>query len=47
MTARTIAGWLGIAPTSVITHRNNAYARIGVPNQRALVQQFYASEFLT
>jgi DNA-binding CsgD family transcriptional regulator len=43
LTAQEIGDRLGIAPTSVITHRKRAYQRIGVANQRELVQAFYAS----
>lgn len=43
LTAQEIADRLDIAPTSVITHRKRAYQRIGVANQRQLVQAFYAS----
>jgi len=37
MPARRIAAELGIAETTVITHRNSAYARIGVANLRELL----------
>lgn len=43
LTAQEMAKWLGIAPTSVITHRKRAYERIGVANQREMIQAFYAS----
>lgn len=43
LTADDIADWLGIATTSVITHRKRAYERIGVANQRGLLQAFYAA----
>jgi DNA-binding CsgD family transcriptional regulator len=35
MSARQIAAELGIAETTVITHRNSAYVRMGVANLRA------------
>lgn len=37
MSARQIAAELGIAETTVITHRSSAYARMGVPNLRAFL----------
>ena len=37
MSARRIAAELGIAETTVITHRNSVYARIGVANLRELL----------
>jgi DNA-binding CsgD family transcriptional regulator len=37
MSARQIATELGIAETTVITHRNSAYARAGVTNLRELL----------
>jgi DNA-binding CsgD family transcriptional regulator len=37
MSARRIAADLGIAETTVITHRNSVYARIGVANLRELL----------
>jgi DNA-binding CsgD family transcriptional regulator len=37
MSARQIAADLGIAETTVITHRNSAYARMGVANLRELL----------
>jgi DNA-binding CsgD family transcriptional regulator len=37
MSARQIAVALGIAETTVITHRNSAYARMGVANLRELL----------
>ena len=37
MSARQIAADLGIAETTVITHRNGAYARMGVANLRELL----------
>jgi DNA-binding CsgD family transcriptional regulator len=37
MSARLIAAELGIAETTVITHRNSAYARVGVKNLRELL----------
>ena len=37
MSARQIAAELGIAETTVITHRSSAYARIGVANLRELL----------
>jgi len=37
MSARQIAAELGIAETTVITHRNSAYARMGVANLRAFL----------
>jgi DNA-binding CsgD family transcriptional regulator len=37
MSARRIAADLGIAETTVITHRNSAYARMGVTNLRELL----------
>lgn len=37
MSARQIAAELGIAETTVITHRNSAYARMGVANLRELL----------
>jgi DNA-binding CsgD family transcriptional regulator len=43
LTAQQIGDWLGIAPTSVITHRKRAYAHLGVANQRELVALFYSS----
>ena len=43
LTAQEMADWLGIAPTSIITHRKRAYERLGVANQRELIQAFYAS----
>ncbi|WP_048646931.1 helix-turn-helix transcriptional regulator [Nitratireductor soli] len=43
LTAQEMADWLGIAPTSVITHRKRAYERLGVANQREMVQAFYSS----
>lgn len=43
LTAEEIGNWLGIAATSVITHRKHAYERIGVANQRELLQAFYAA----
>lgn len=43
LTADEIGDWLGIAATSVITHRKRAYERLGVANQRELLQAFYAS----
>ena len=43
LTADEIGDWLGIAATSVITHRKRAYDRIGVANQRGLLQAFYAN----
>ena len=36
MSARQIAAELGIAETTVITHRSSAYARMGVANLREL-----------
>jgi DNA-binding CsgD family transcriptional regulator len=36
MSARQIAADLGIAETTVITHRNGAHARMGVANLREL-----------
>jgi DNA-binding CsgD family transcriptional regulator len=38
MSARQIAADLGIAETTVITHRNGAYARMGVANLRELLR---------
>ncbi|RAI37209.1 hypothetical protein CH340_00720 [Rhodoplanes serenus] len=43
MTAEEIGGWLGIAPTSVITHRKRAYERVAVANQREFLRVFYGS----
>ncbi|WP_157188243.1 helix-turn-helix transcriptional regulator [Nitratireductor pacificus] len=43
LTAQETAEWLGIAATSVITHRKRAYERLGIANQRELIQVFYAS----
>jgi DNA-binding CsgD family transcriptional regulator len=37
MSARQIAAELGIAETTVITHRSSAYARMGVANFRELL----------
>ena len=37
MSARQISAELGIAETTVITHRSSAYARMGVPNLRAFL----------
>jgi DNA-binding CsgD family transcriptional regulator len=37
MSARQIAADLGIAETTVITHRNGAHARMGVANLRELL----------
>jgi DNA-binding CsgD family transcriptional regulator len=37
MSARQIAAELGIAETTVITHRNSVYARMGVANLRAFL----------
>jgi DNA-binding CsgD family transcriptional regulator len=37
MSARQIAVELGIAETTVITHRNSAYVRMGVANLRELL----------
>jgi DNA-binding CsgD family transcriptional regulator len=37
MSARQIAVELGIAQTTVITHRNSAYVRMGVANLRELL----------
>ena len=37
MSARQIAAELGIAETTVITHRSSAYARMGVANLRAFL----------
>ena len=37
MSARQIAAQLGIAETTVITHRSSAYARMGVANLRELL----------
>ena len=37
MSACQIAADLGIAETTVITHRNGAYARMGVANLRELL----------
>jgi DNA-binding CsgD family transcriptional regulator len=37
MSARQIAAELGIAETTVITHRHSAYARMGVANLRAFL----------
>ena len=37
MSARRIAAELGIAETTVITHRNSVYVRIGVANLRELL----------
>jgi DNA-binding CsgD family transcriptional regulator len=37
MSARQIAAELGIAETTVITHRSSAYARMGVANLRELL----------
>ncbi|HEV7369883.1 helix-turn-helix transcriptional regulator [Arenibaculum sp.] len=42
MTADDLAQMLGIKPTSVITHRQKAYARLGVASQRELVTKYYA-----
>ncbi|HHG84604.1 MAG TPA: LuxR family transcriptional regulator [Bacteroidetes bacterium] len=38
MTAAKIAAKLGIAETTVITHRNKAYRRLGVSNLRDLMR---------
>jgi DNA-binding CsgD family transcriptional regulator len=38
MSARQIAAELGIAETTVITHRSSAYARMGVANLRAFLR---------
>lgn len=43
LTAEQIGEWLGIARTSVITHRKRAYSHLGVANQRELVALFYSS----
>lgn len=43
LTAQEMADWLGIAPTSIITHRKRAYERLGVSNQRELLRIFYMS----
>lgn len=42
MKGEEIADWLGIRLTSVITHRKNAYARLGVSGARELTMLFYA-----
>jgi DNA-binding CsgD family transcriptional regulator len=39
MSARQIATELGIAETTVITHRNSAYARAGVTNLRVAARK--------
>ena len=38
MSARQISAELGIAETTVITHRSSAYARMGVANLRAFLR---------
>ena len=43
LTAEQIGVWLGIASTSVITHRKRAYEQLGVQNQRGLLHQFYSN----
>lgn len=43
MTAEDIAHRLGIKPTSVITHRQKAYQRLAVANQRELLAKFYGA----
>ncbi|SED37339.1 transcriptional regulator, LuxR family [Rhizobiales bacterium GAS191] len=43
MTAAEMGQWLGIAPTSVITHRKRAYEHLGVANQRELIALCYST----
>jgi len=42
LSAADMGDWLGIAETSVITHRKRAYERLGIAGQLDLVRLYYA-----
>lgn len=42
MSASNMAEWLGIAQTSIVTHRKKAYDRLGAEGQNDLMRLYYA-----